>query len=312
MRVLISGGSGQIGSHVAELLLRRGDEVVNIDNLATGRREHLPAQARLTNVEDTIADHALVDRWVSEFRPEVIVHCAASYRDPNDWYNDTLTNTVGGANLIAAANTQKVRRFIYFQTALCYGVKPLEQPITLDHPLNPDHSSYAITKTNTEQFLRLSGLDYLTFRLANVIGPRCVSGPLPIFFERLTSGKPCFVTRARRDFVYVGDLAKQVVRAIDGVGRGVYHFSSGQDIAILDLYNAMVEALGLDQYPQPEIRELAPDDAPSILLDPSRTWADFGPMSFTPLSELCRQAVAYYRGYGVRGEYTHLKHAEKR
>ncbi|NJN40507.1 MAG: NAD-dependent epimerase/dehydratase family protein [Gammaproteobacteria bacterium] len=312
MRVLISGGSGQIGSHVAELLLARGDEVVNIDNLATGRPEHLPDQARLTNVYDTIADKALVDRWISDFHPDAIVHCAASYKDPGDWYNDSLTNAVGGANLIAAARANQVRRFIYFQTALCYGVKPVEQPITLNHPINPDNSSYSITKTTTEEFLRLSGIDYVTFRLANVIGPRCVSGPLPIFFQRLTAGKQCFVTKARRDFVFNSDLAAQVVRAIGGVGSGAYHFSSGRDIAIIDLYNAMVEAIGIKPAPQPEVRELSPDDAPSILLDPTRTFADFGEMKFTPLSELCRRSVEYYRTFGVQGGYTHLKHAEKK
>jgi len=312
MRVLISGGSGQIGSHVAELLLARGDEVVNIDNLATGRPEHLPDQVRLTNVYDTIADKALVDRWADDFRPDAIVHCAASYKDPNDWYNDSLTNVVGGANLITAAKANKVKRFIYFQTALCYGVKPVEQPITLNHPINPDNSSYSITKTTTEEFLRLSGIEYVTFRLANVIGPRCVSGPLPIFFQRLTGGKQCFVTKARRDFVFNADLARQVIRAIDGVGSGAYHFSSGKDIAILDLYNAMVEAVGMKPYPQPEVRELSPDDAPSILLDPSRTFEDFGEMNFTPLSELCSKSVEYYREFGVQGGYTHLTHAEKK
>ena len=312
MRVLISGGSGQIGSHVAELLVARNDEIVNIDNLATGRPEHLPDQARVTNVVDTIADKTLVDRWVGDFRPDAIVHCAASYKDPNDWYNDALTNSVGGANLISAAKQFNVKRFVYFQTALCYGVKPLEQPITLSHPINPDNSSYSITKTTTEQFLRLSGLDYVTFRLANVIGPRCVSGPLPIFFQRLTSGKQCFVTKARRDFVYNADLAKQVVRAIDGVGSGAYHFSSGKDIAILELYDAMVQALGMKEYPRPDVRELSPDDAPSILLDPSRTFKDFGELKFTPLSELCQRSVEYYRKHGVQGGYTHLKHAEKK
>jgi nucleoside-diphosphate-sugar epimerase len=312
MRILISGGSGQIGSHVAEILLARGDEVVNIDNLATGRREHLPDQPHLTNIEDSIADKALVDRWVRDFRPDAIVHCAASYKDPNDWYSDSLTNVVGGANLITAAKEFGVGRFIYFQTALCYGVRPIEQPITLRHSINPDNSSYSITKTTTEEYMRLAGIDYVTFRLANVIGPRCVSGPLPIFFQRLTTGKKCFVTKARRDFVYVGDLAAQVVRAIDGVGRGPYHFSSGSDISILELYDAIVKALELPEYPKPEIRELGPDDAPSILLDPSHTFEDFGELTFTPLDELCKTSVAYYRKYGVYGGYTHLKHEEKK
>ena len=308
MKAFITGGLGQVGSHVAELLLNRGDEVLVIDNLATGSREHLSPHPRLTLVEGTIADKNLVDETVGDVRPDVLVHTAASYKDPDDWYNDTLTNSVGGANLITAAKANKVNRFIYFQTALCYGVFPKEQPISLGHPINPDNSSYSITKTTTEQFLILSGLDYVTFRLANVIGPRNVSGPLPIFFQRLSQGERCFVTKAKRDFVYVGDLARCTVRAADGVGRGAYHFSQGIDVPILDLYDAVVEGMQLNEYPEPEIRELGPDDAPSILLDPSRLEADFGTIDFTPLKETVRRAVEYYREFGVRGGYTHLKH----
>ena len=144
-----------------------------------------------------------------------------------------------------------------------------------------------------------------------MIGPRNVSGPLPIFFQRLRDGKKCFCTKARRDFVFVKDLAKQTVRAVDGVGHGTYHFSSGKDVAITELYDAVVDAMQLNEYPEPEIRELGADDAPSILLDPSRTFADFGEIEFTPLAETVRQGVAYYREHGVHGEYTHLTHEKK-
>lgn len=312
MKIFITGGCGQIGSHVAEMLLERGDEVLVIDNLATGRREHLPDHPRLRVVIDTIANKELVDSLVSDFCPEVIVHTAASYKDPDDWYNDTLTNCVGGANVIHAAKNFGVRRFVYFQTALCYGVKPMQQPITLDHPKFPANSSYAITKTANENFLEISGLDFVTLRLANVVGPRNVSGPLPIFYQRLSKGKRCFVTKARRDFVFVKDLARAVLRVCDGVGHGTYHFSSGKDIAIHELYDAVVEAMGLSEYPQPEIRDLGPDDAPSILLDPSRTFNDFGEIEFSPLATTVGEAVAYYREFGVSGGYTHLKHDDKK
>ncbi|MDP6184060.1 MAG: NAD-dependent epimerase/dehydratase family protein [Gammaproteobacteria bacterium] len=311
MKVMITGGCGQVGSHVAELMLARGDEVLAIDNFATGRPEHLVAHDNLRFVEGTIADPALVDELVSEFWPDVLIHTAASYKDPDDWYNDTLTNSVGGANLIRAARERKVGRFIYFQTALCYGVKPLHQPIRLDHPKFPANSSYAISKTTTEDYLEISGLDYVTFRLANVIGPRNVSGPLPIFFQRLSEGKRCFVTTARRDFVFVKDLARTVLKAADGMGSGAYHFSSGGDVAIKELYDAVVNGMQLATYPEPEIRELGTDDAPSILLDPSRTFADFGEIEFTPLGETVAAAVEYYREFGVHGGYTHLKIEEK-
>lgn len=308
MKALITGGCGQVGSHVAELLLARGDEVLAIDNLATGRREHLPERAdRLTYVAGSIADKALVDQLFSDFQPDVVVHTAASYKDPEDWHSDAVTNVVGGANLVSAAKRNKTGRFIYFQTALCYGVKPLEQPITLAHPKLPANSSYAISKTAAEDYLEISGLDYVTFRLANVIGPRNVSGPLPIFFSRLRDQKKCFVTEARRDFVYVGDLARTVVKAVDGQGAGAYHFSTGKDIAIRELYDAVVSGMQLNTYPEPEVRPLGPDDARTILLDPSRTFKDFGDVAFTPLAAFIPAAIDYYRKHGVFGEYTHLK-----
>ena len=310
MKAFITGGCGQVGSHIAENMLARGDEVLSIDNFATGRPEHLQDQERLTQIEGSIADQALVDQLIGDFKPDVVIHTAASYKDPDDWYNDTLTNAVGGSNLIKAAKENNVGRFIYFQTALCYGLKPTEQPVTLDHAIDPDNSSYSISKTVTEQYLRLSGIDYVTFRLANVIGPRNVSGPLPIFFDRLSQGKGCFVTKSRRDFVYCGDLARYAVKAADGMGHGAYHFSSGTDVAIIELYDAVVEAMKLNEYPQPDVRDLGPDDAESILLDPSRTFADFGEVDFTPLSETVRLGVEYYQKFGVHGGYTHLKHTD--
>lgn len=311
MKVFITGGLGQIGSHIAEMLLDRGDQVLAIDNLETGRREHLADHKNLQVVIESIANKKLIDELFTEFKPDVVVHTAASYKDPNDWYSDTMTNCVGGSNVIKASLEHGVKRFIYFQTALCYGVKPLQQPIRLDHPKFPANSSYAITKTANEDFLEISGLDFVTFRLANVVGPRNVSGPLPIFFQRLKDGKKCFVTNARRDFVFVKDLAKAVVKAADGTGHGAYHFSSGTDIAIVELYDAVVKAMNFDVYPEAEMRLIGDDDAPSILLDPSRTFADFGQIEFTPLQETVNAAIEYFQVHGTLGEYTHLKHATK-
>ena len=200
-----------------------------------------------------------------------------------------------------------VKRFIYFQTSLCYGLKPLEQPITLNHPKFPASTSYAITKTANEDFLEISGLNFVTFRLANVVGPRNVAGPLPIFYQRLKDGKQCFVTKSRRDFVFVKDLARVVLKACDGVGLGAYHFSSGSDVAIEELYNAVVKAMNFSAYPKPVIKELGEDDVASILLDPSKTFKDFGEIEFTPIEETVAQAIEYFKEFGTLGEYTHLK-----
>ena len=311
MKVFVTGGLGQIGSHIIELMLERGDEVLTIDNLATGRREHLADHTNLKVIIDTIANKSLIDNLIGDFKPDAIIHTAASYKDPDDWYNDTLTNCVGGSNVIDAAKKFSVKRFIYFQTALCYGIKPMHQPIRLDHPRVPGSSSYAISKTSNEYYLELSGLDFVTFRLANVIGPRNVAGPLPIFYQRLKDGKQCFVTKTRRDFVFVKDLARVVLKACDGVGHGTYHFSSGNDVAIEELYDAVVNALNIKSKPKVEIKELGVDDVFSILLDPTRTFEDFGNINFTSLQETVSSAITYYQKYGTLGEYTHLRQERK-
>ena len=307
MKVLVTGGLGQIGSHITEMLIARGDSVLVIDNLATGRREHLISNKNLKIVIDTISNKKKLSELFQDFKPEVVIHTAASYKDPNDWYNDTLTNCVGGSNIVALSLENNVKRFIYFQTSLCYGLKPIEQPITLNHPKFPASTSYSITKTANEDFIEISGLDYVTFRLANVIGPRNVAGPLPIFYQRLKDNKKCFITKSRRDFVFVKDLAKIVLKACDGVGNGAYHFSSGSDVSIKKLYDSVVKAMNIKNYPEPDVKELSPDDVFSILLDPERTFKDFGEINFTPIETTVYEAIKYFEQHGTLGEYTHLK-----
>ena len=179
MKVLITGGAGFIGSHLVDRLLAGGHQVCVIDNYATGRRDNLAAHPHLTVVEGTIADAGLVDKMFQQFRPEKVVHAAASYKDPDNWSEDARTNVLGTANVVKASAAVHVLGLIYFQTSLCYGLHPLEQPITLSHPIRPEGTSYAISKTAGEQYVMLSPLNYMSFRLANAYGPRNVSGPLP-------------------------------------------------------------------------------------------------------------------------------------
>ncbi len=309
MRVLITGGAGFIGSNLADRLLGRGEQVLVIDNYSTARRDNLAPRARLEVVEGTIAHRALVDQCFERFRPEMVVHAAASYKDPEDWEEDVSTNVLGTSHVVKASKCAGVKRFLYFQTALCYGIRPLEQPITLDHPIRPE-SSYSISKTAGEQYIELSGLDFLSFRLANAYGPRNLSGPLPTFYSRLTTGKKCFVMDTRRDFVYIDDLLEVVMKAVDGAGRrGFYHVSSGGDCAIKELFDATVEALGI-ALPEPvEVRPRGPDDVRSILLDPSKTIRDFDWRVTTPLAIGIQRAIAYYKEYGISQTYTHLRPA---
>ena len=200
---------------------------------------------------------------------------------------------------------------LYLQTSLCYGTRPEERPITLEHPLQPE-SSYAISKTAGEAYVELSDLSSVSLRLANVYGPRGRSGPPPTFFSRLNEGRPCFVADTRRDFLYVQDLIEVVVKALAGTGQGRYHVSTGSDHSIKEMFEAIAGAMGIQPPPDVEVRPRTADDAPSILLDPSRTERDFGWTATVGLTEGVEKTIGYYREHGVDETFSHLRSDELR
>jgi len=304
MKVLITGGAGFIGSHLAEALLEEGNDVFIIDNLSTGRLDNVPEKAIFLETDIQRENH--IGTYFSSFKPDVVVHAAASYKDPTDWREDTVTNVLGTVNIVKQCLKHDVKRIIYLQTSLCYG-PPQEQPITLRHPLMPQNS-YAITKTAAERYIRMSGLDYISFRLANCYGPRNLSGPIPTFFKKLNEGKNCTIMRTRRDFVYVDDLVRLLLMAIDGKGSGVYHISSGRDYSIEDVYWEIYEAMGSELVGKtsPNFIQKGADDVETILLDPSRTKREFGSVEI-PLSYGIGEAIKWYGSHNVDKVYTHLK-----
>jgi len=312
MKVLITGGAGFIGSHLADRLLDRGDQVLVIDNYATGRRDNLRPHSDLTIVEGTIADKSLLDSTFDNFGPDTVVHAAASYKDPDNWDEDVRTNVLGTAMVVESCERLEIERLIYFQTALCYGLHPLEQPITINHPIRPGNSSYAISKTAGEQYIQLGASDYISFRLANAYGPRNMSGPLPTFYHRLSNGKPCFVMDTRRDFIYIDDLIDIVMLSIDGNGkRGAYHVSSGSDYSIKELFDATLKALKTTLQEEIPILPRGKTDAYTILLDPRKTRQEFRWKATTSLEAGVDAAVKYYQEFGISETYTHLRIPEK-
>jgi UDP-glucose 4-epimerase len=132
--------------------LDEGHELLVIDNYTTGRRDNLSERDGLEIVDDTIEDPAVVLETFERFRPDFVVHAAAAYKDPDAWDADVLTNALGTVNVVKAAQANGVDRLLYFQTALCYGTTPTEQPVTLGHPIRPD-SSYGISKTAGELYI---------------------------------------------------------------------------------------------------------------------------------------------------------------
>lgn len=314
MKVLITGGSGFVGSHLTDRLLADGHSVHVIDNYATGRRDNLKPHAKLEVTEGTIADAKLVNQIFDAFKPEIVVHAAAAYKDPNAWEEDVQSNIVGSINVVRASQKVGVKRIIYFQTSLCYGLKPIEQPITLKHPLfSGDYkggSSYAISKTGGELYIELSGIDFISFRLANAYGPRNISGPLPTFFSRLTTGKECFVVDTRRDFIFIDDLIDVVEKAVHGKGnRGFYHISTGSDYSIKELFDETVNALEHKLEKPVTVKARGEDDVFTILIDPSKTEKDFAWKAKTPLKDGVKQAIEYYKTNGINETFTHLKQA---
>jgi UDP-glucose 4-epimerase len=307
MRILVTGGAGMVGSHVAELLESRGDEVIVVDNFATGRPEHLINLIKAHKYENSISKENFFEEITTQFSHiDAIVHTAASYAVGDEWVEHINTNVLGSALVTQLAQKFKCR-LIYFQTALCYGPSPTIQPVPLDYPRQPMASSYAISKTAGEFYIEQSGIDFVTFRLANIVGPRNLSGPLPIFFKRIKGGDKCVIADAKRDFIDVRDLAPVVIQAVDGKGSGAYHFSSGKDLSILELYKAVVKEMDLPVEPEYEYQGNTAGGPASILLDPSKTYQDFDMPNLKPIEETVRGAINYYRQFGVSREVTHLK-----
>lgn len=115
----------------------------------------------------------------------------------------------------------------------------------------------------------------------------------------------------RRDFIYIDDLIEVVVKALDGNGnKGFYHVSSGADYSVKELFDATVNAMGIILESDVEVRPRAPEDALTILLDPSKTNQDFGWEVITPLDVGVGKAIEWYMQFGISNTYTHLKQVE--
>jgi UDP-glucose 4-epimerase len=299
MKIVITGGAGFVGSNLADELIKQDHQVFIIDNLETGRLENINRRAIVT-IGD-ISDNFIIEDFISK-KPDVVVHAAASYKDPDNWMRDIKTNVIGTAKIVEACKRMKVNRLIYFQTSLCYG-EPRESPITLNHPICPQNS-YAITKTAGEQFISTSGLDFVSFRLCNVYGPRNTAGAIPAFYKKIKNNGTCVVYNTKRDFIYIDDLLDYVIDAIKGKGRGFYHISTGKETSIKKICETVFKIMNKD------IRliekEKMEEDVSSIYLDPSKTFEDFGNHHTIELEEGIRKAIEWYNTYEIEESFTHL------
>lgn len=305
MRILITGGAGCLGSNLIEHWLPRNHEIFVIDNFATGKRKVVPEVRGLTVCEASITDKEVVDKTFAAFKPDVVIHAAAAYKDPDDWVADTQTNVIGSCHVARAAQAQGVKRLINFQTALCYG-RPQELPIPATHPTAP-FTSYGITKTAGEQYIMLSGIPALSLRIANVTGPRLAIGPIPTFYTRLKENKSCFCSDTSRDFLAMSDFLGFMDMAIKfDSPTGVFNVSSGEAHSIKEIFDLVTDYLGLGMI---EVPIVAPgdDDVPVVALDPTATQETFGWRAAVSFSETVRRQLAWYDQYGISDVFSHLK-----
>jgi len=305
MRILITGGAGCLGSNLIEHWLPAGHQIFVIDNFATGKREVVPEVSGLTVREGSIADAALVEACFAGFKPEVVIHAAAAYKDPDDWVEDATTNVIGSAHVARACKAHGVARLVNFQTALCYG-RPQVVPIPASHPTAP-FTSYGITKTAGEQFMLLSGVPTLSLRIANVTGPRLAIGPIPTFYKRLKAGQGCFCSDTSRDFLDMSDFLAFMDLAIAAdAATGVFNLSSGEAHSIKEIFDLVADYLGLGPREVPVVPPAA-DDVPVVALDAGATTAAFGWRAKVGFADTIRGQLAWYDRHGVTDVFSHLK-----
>ena len=266
MRTVVTGGAGFIGSHLVDLLISNGHEVVVIDNLSRGRVENLrdaEATGKLTFVEADLLDVDF-NEFLAEHTPEVIFHLAAqidvraSVADP---LHDAETNILSTIRIADAARQHGVRKVVFTSSGGSIYGEPSEFPVSEDIPVDP-HSPYAASKVSGEIYLNtyrhLYGLDCSHIAPANVYGPRQdphgEAGVVAIFSQRLLAGGPTRVFGDggnTRDYVYVGDVVRAFYLASGEIGGGM-RFNIGTSVETSDrqLHTLVAEAAGAQDNPE--------------------------------------------------------------
>jgi UDP-glucose 4-epimerase len=305
MRIIVTGGAGFIGSHIADAYLAAGHEVVVIDSLwahGGGRRDNLPAKASFVHLD--IRD-AGVERVFREFAPEVVSHHAAQHsvaissRDPQ---LDAQVNVLGLINVLENAVKAKVKKVIFASSGATYG-EPAVLPVNEATPQLPE-SPYAITKMVAEHYLRFykaqHGLDFTALRYGNVYGPRQdpngEAGVISIFIGRFLAQQGIKIFwdgEQTRDYIYVGDIADVNVAALDRGSGSCYAIGTGQRTSVNELYRALVAATGFEA--PIEWNPRRPGDVRDAQFDSSLAKAELGWEASTTIVAGMQKTVDYFK-----------------
>ena len=255
--VLVTGGAGFIGSHVARALLARGLQVTVIDNLSMGRREAVPAGARF--VHGDIRDQAAVRDALTGV--DGIIHLAAqvTIRGSFDrFYEDLDTNLMGTANLVRTLDPARVRWFTLASSMAVYADCPAPMPIAEDYTTEP-LSPYGVGKLAAErvcrQMLASIGVPLTVLRFFNTFGPgqsyTPYVGVITIFTTQLLRGEVPMIFgdgRQERDFVHVGDISDGVTASL-GRATGTFNLGSGRATSLNALSRLLITRLAASAAP---------------------------------------------------------------
>jgi UDP-glucose 4-epimerase len=258
MRIMVTGGAGFIGSHIADAYLAAGHEVLVLDALTEhggGKRQNVAPRALFVHMD--IRDEQLA-RIFQEFRPEVVSHHAAQAsvaigsRDP---ILDAQVNVVGLLNVLENSVRHGVQKIIYASSGAIFGT-PEQLPMNERTPQRPE-SPYGITKMVGEHYLRFfaheRGLDFTSLRYGNVYGPRQdpngEAGVIAIFIGRFLAGADVRIDsdgEQTRDYVYVGDVAAANLAALERGGGGMYCIGTNKRTSVNQIYRALCEVAGFE------------------------------------------------------------------
>jgi UDP-glucose 4-epimerase len=282
MRAVVTGGAGFIGSHLVDALVARGDDVLVVDDLSTGRRERLNPDARFLELD--IRDwEGVAGAWTAD-RPEVCFHLAAqadvrvSVADPG---RDAAVNVLGTINVLRASHDHETQVVFSSTGGAIYG--ECEEPAPETAPREPI-SPYGTSKLAGEEYLamanRLYGESHVALRFGNVYGPRQdphgEAGVVAIFLGRLAEGQPPRIFgdgRQTRDYVYVGDVVRATMLAA-GQDGGVFNVGTGTETSVLDLAAACTRVSGVELEPVFEPARLG--ELQRSVLDPSLAARELG------------------------------------
>jgi len=255
MNVLVTGGAGFIGSHIVDLLIENNYKVSIIDNLSHGKKENINPKAVFYEMDIRCED---IQEIFEKEKPEFVIHNAAQISVPNsiiDPINDASINIMGTINVLEASRKVNVKKIIYPASAAIFG-EPSYLPIDEEHPLEM-LSGYGVTKHTVEHYLKvyksLYNIDYISLRCSNVYGPRQdysgEGGVVAIFCEKLLSDeKPCIYGDGYqiRDFVFVKDVAKAYLMAIESNVNGIFNVCTNSKVTVNELLSTINNILHKD------------------------------------------------------------------